>query len=69
MKGGLGYCQRCKREAQATIGSMFDTSMICMDCLAKEQAHPRYEEARRVEAEAVRRGDYNFPGIGKPADL
>jgi len=29
----------------------------------------RKEEAKRVEFEAVRRGDYNFPGIGLPNDL
>jgi hypothetical protein len=27
------------------------------------------EEAHDTECEAVRRGDYNFPGIGKPEDL
>ncbi len=32
-----------------------------------EQHHPRYEEARRAEAEACRRGDFNFPGIGLEA--
>jgi len=49
--------------------SKFNTETICMDCEAKERAHPRYAEADRAESEAVRRGDYNFPGIGKPEDL
>jgi hypothetical protein len=48
---------------------MFNTEQICLDCKEREEQHPRYEEARRAEAEAVRRGELNFPGIGKPEDL
>lgn len=48
---------------------MFDTAEICLDCKKKEEKHPRYEEAREAEANAVRNGNYNFPGIGKPSDL
>jgi hypothetical protein len=48
---------------------MFNTEVLCLDCKEREEQHPRYEEARRAEAEAVRRGDMNFPGIGKPEDL
>ncbi len=62
-------CERCHRRVQESIGSMFDTTTICLDCYDKERAHPRFEEARRAEAEACSRGDYNFPGIGKPPDL
>jgi hypothetical protein len=43
--------------------------MICSGCEAKEHAHPQFEEARRVENEHVKIGDYNFAGIGLPADL
>jgi hypothetical protein len=48
---------------------MFNTEEICLDCREREEQHPPYEEARRAEAEAVRRGELNFPGIGKPEDL
>jgi hypothetical protein len=48
---------------------MFDESMICMECKKKEEAHPSYEEARKKEAEEVRKGNYNYRGIGKPKDL
>jgi len=48
---------------------MFNTQQICMGCLLKEQAHPRYEEARRVELAAVRAGNTNFEGIGLPDSL
>jgi len=62
-------CARCRRPADATILSMFNTEEICLDCQEREEQHPRYEEARRAEAEAVRRGELNFPGVGKPEDL
>ena len=64
-------CDRCgaSLKLRAHTMSKFNTETICMDCEAKERAHPRYAEADRAESEAVRRGDYNFPGIGKPVDL
>jgi hypothetical protein len=43
--------------------------MICFNCSDLERAHPKYREAREAELEALKRGDYNFPGIGKPDDL
>jgi hypothetical protein len=43
--------------------------MICFDCSNLERAHPKYLEAREAELKAIQRGDYNFPGIGKPSDL
>lgn len=64
-----GRCQRCYKETNITIGSMFDESMICMDCKKKEEAHSSYEEARKKEAEEVRKENYNYRGIGKPSDL
>lgn len=57
-------CERCGKEAQATIMSRFNTQVLCLECEAAERKHPRYEEARAAEEAAVRRGDYNFPGIG-----
>ena len=62
-------CERCGREARVSIGSMFNTEQVCLDCKEREEAHPLYAEARRREAQAVRQGDYNFRGIGLPADL
>lgn len=49
--------------------SYFNTDECCFACLRKEQQHPDYEKAKQAELEAVMRGDRNFPGIGKPADL
>jgi hypothetical protein len=62
-------CDRCgKRTISATM-SYFNTETICDECDARERAHPKFEEARRIENEAVRGGDYNFPGVGLPDDL
>lgn len=62
-------CSRCKQLVNITIMSMFNREIICMDCHEKERAHPKYKEAMQVEMESVRRGEINFPGIGKPHDL
>ncbi len=60
-------CARCRRETDVTIMSMFNTEILCLDCKEAEERDPRYENARRAEAEACRRGDFNFPGIGRSA--
>ena len=63
-------CPRCGADfSMGQIMSMFNTDSICMNCADKERAHPKYEEAREAEVAACKRGDYNFPGIGKPSDL
>lgn len=62
-------CERCGSEARISICSIFNTEQICRGCREREEAHPDFERAREAEARAVRSGDYNFPGIGKPADL
>ena len=65
----MTLCQRCGREALATIMSKFNTQIICMDCKQRERAHPAYKAADEAEVAAVRAGIKNFPGIGKPDDL
>jgi hypothetical protein len=49
--------------------SRFNTDWICLACEEKERAHPLYKKASEAELAAVRSGDFNFKGIGKPADL
>jgi hypothetical protein len=44
--------------------SYFNTQEICLDCSEKEKELPRYADAKKAEAEAVKRGNYNFRGIG-----
>lgn len=68
--GAMGTrCSRCGKETGTRTMSIFNTDMLCMACLAKEEKHPQYQEAAAAELAAVRRGNYNFPGLGKPADL
>ncbi len=62
-------CERCGAPCVPLIMSRFNTEMICGSCETRERAHPAYAAAARAELEAVRRGERNFPGIGKPEDL
>jgi hypothetical protein len=62
-------CDRCSNETRVTTMSYFNTDTICMDCKDKERKHPSFKHAQDTECEQVKRGNYNFPGIGKPKDL
>lgn len=64
-----GLCDRCGKPVKALRMSMFNTEMCCQACLTKESRHPKYAEARAAELAAVKSGNYNFQGIGKPLDL
>jgi len=61
-----GYCQRCGEESNAHIMSIFDVSLICMNCHDLETKHSEYEKAKTAEEKAVKNGDRNFKGIGYP---
>jgi hypothetical protein len=52
-----------------TSMSYFNTDVLCMECDEKERAHPKFKEAQAEEEKHVRAGNYNFKGVGKPADL
>ena len=63
-------CDRCCKVVGAVTESWFTVDeMICWECHEKEVAHPDFECAKAAEEDAARRGDFDFPGIGKPADL
>jgi hypothetical protein len=65
-----GKCDRCGASDNGYLtGSYFNTDMICPVCEDKERAHPNFNLAREREAMEVRMGNFNFKGIGKPADL
>lgn len=64
-----GFCDRCRKRVKALRMSMFNTDMCCEACLHKERQHPLYEKARQAEQEEIKKGNYNFEGIGKPEDL
>ena len=62
-------CDRCGGNASISIMSRFNTDTICIPCERKEKDHPQYQEAAEAELRAVKAGNYNYPGIGKPEDL
>lgn len=64
----LKKCDRCHKETNCLTGSYFNTEMLCTECDKIEQLHPLYKEAKRVEMEEVRKGNYNYEGIGLPDD-
>jgi hypothetical protein len=57
-------CKRCGSESRITTMSMFNTDVICTECKENERKHPRYEEACLRDNEEIRKGNYNFEGIG-----
>lgn len=62
-------CHRCGDESRVWMMSRFNTQECCLRCIERERTHPRYPEAEKAELDAIRSGDYNFPGIGLPDDL
>ena len=61
-----GRCQRCGEATDMHTMSIFDVTLICMDCHKLEASHPGYENARKAERESIDRGDYNYEGVGYP---
>ena len=59
------HCDRCggALEKGRTM-SMFNTDCICMDCKAKERKRPDYREALEADHSEIKKGNYNFKGIG-----
>ena len=59
-------CDHCGKDLQrGQTMSRFNTQVICLDCVDKEEKVPRYATAKAAERDAVFRGDYNFKGIGR----
>jgi len=57
-------CQRCGTETNSHTMSMFNMQDICLTCKEEERKHPKYDEACQRELEEIRKGNYNFEGIG-----
>lgn len=62
-------CERCGKETYGTTMSFFNRETICMECNDAEERHPDYERAHEIEVQEVLKGNYNYPGVGLPADL
>ena len=57
-------CDRCGQPTGGTTTmSAFNQDVICIPCKDEEKKDPDYDAAVRAEQEAIRRGDYNFPGV------
>jgi hypothetical protein len=57
-------CDRCGKETNVHIMSMFNSDEICMECKAAEKLRPDYKAAVEADEAAIRGGNYNFRGIG-----
>lgn len=58
-------CDRCHGSLEKGRSmSMFNKDCLCITCKKQERNRPDYEKARQAEYEAVKAGNYNFPGIG-----
>jgi len=60
-------CDRC----HGLLGSvrqqsMFNEDCLCMKCKDEERKHPKYRDAVDADHAEIRRGNYNFKGIGYP---
>lgn len=59
------FCDRCgSLLTNGRIMSMYNTDCICLSCKEKERQRADYRKAADADNEAVRNGNYNFPGIG-----
>jgi len=62
-------CGRCGTGMGSWSMSYFNTDELCNHCQELERKHPSYEEAKRIETEECKKGNYNFQGIGLPEEL
>lgn len=61
-------CDRCRKATNMITMSRFNTDELCSPCEDLERKHPAYKKAQDAEHAEVVRGNYNFSGIGLPAD-
>ena len=58
-------CDRCGESTNGTtILSMYNDEVICMKCKEEEKNRPDYKDACDVDNDQIRKGNYNFKGIG-----
>lgn len=58
-------CERCHKPTNGiTIMSMFNEQVICMTCKNEERQRPDYDKALQADIEEIKKGNYNFKGIG-----
>lgn len=58
-------CDRCgKSLSGGRIMSMYNNDCICMSCKEKERERSDYKAAQDADIAEIRKGNYNFVGIG-----
>ena len=62
-------CDRCGQPTNGmTIMSMFNTQIICIKCKGAERQRPDYNDAVAADVAEIKKGNYNFEGIGLKED-
>lgn len=58
-------CDRCHGSlSSGRTMSMYNTNCICMACKETETKRTDYSSAVTADHEAIKKGNYNFEGIG-----
>ncbi len=58
-------CDRCGGSLSAgRIMSMYNDDCLCLECKEKETQRPDYNKAVEADHAEIRKGNYNFKGIG-----
>ena len=58
-------CDRCGGSLKGgRIMSMYNEDCICMECKCKETQRDDYNKAIEADHAEIRKGNYNFKGIG-----
>lgn len=59
------HCDRCHQPLNgARTMSMYNNDCICMDCKDKERKRADYGKAVEADHAEIKKGNYNFKGIG-----
>jgi hypothetical protein len=58
------FCDRCGKDLKIRTMSMFNEDVICMECKEEETHHPNYKKACDADMAEIKKGNYNFKGIG-----
>lgn len=58
-------CDRCGGSlSSGRTLSMFNMQVICRTCKETEKKRDDYKKARAADLAEIKKGNYNFPGIG-----
>lgn len=59
-------CDRCgtSLEGKGRIMSMYNTDCLCLNCKEAETKRSDYKQAQDADINEIRKGNYNFGGIG-----